>query len=449
MGIATIRELQGLLRAQGVTTAYVKKLAAKQDNDKNQIYLGSGLDSVTNLFPARMSVRAASASTAKRGSRAGQPKMEAALRFAWLDADGNRHTAPGARIIDYFQYPEIRFSGFLAGCEGAPDALRRRHQALYGQRWLVLAAAPDGTVLGIVLTERDDPLARDFPALPALAGSGVLQVLAVDAEAGADPRELLDGEIGRIVAGGWHASVIMRATGVEPFRGAQGAGYTLEALLGVRANADKAPDRHGFEIKSYSGSRISLMTPTPDRGYQGERTFREFMERFGQPAANGDGSRRFVGLFRAGEHNAKHGLSMRVAGYDEATDRFTGPADGIAVEIFDPVTGEVAAGWSLERLANSWNRKHASALYVRSQKNPAPACDDQDEYRYLAPWLIGEGTDVWRLLRAIAGGYVFYDPADTIYADGKAKVRSQWRINAAALPATMERLYARVSVSGG
>lgn len=448
MGIKSIAELQGLLRAQGVTTAYVKKLAAKQDNDKNQIYLGAGLDSVTNLFPATISVRTPSDSTAKRGSRAGQPKMEAALLFAWLDADGNRHRAPGARIIDYFQYPEIRFSGFLKGCEGAPDALRRRNQALYGQRWLVLGSAPDGTVLGVLLTERDDPLARDFPALPDLPGSGVLMVLTVDEEAGREPRDLINGEIGRIVSGGWHASVIMKSTGIVPFRGAQGAGYTLEALLGVTANAEKAPDRHGFEVKSYSGSRISLMTPTPDRGYQGERTFREFMERFGQPAVNGDGSRRFVGLFRAGGHSGKHGLSMRVAGYDVAEDRFTGRAEEIAVELFDPVTGDVAAGWSLERLANSWNRKHASALYIRSRKNPDPAGGNHDEYRYLAPWLIGEGTDVWRLLRAIAGGYVFYDPADTIYPDGRAKVRSQWRVNAATLRATMERLYARVSVAG-
>lgn len=449
MGIATIRELQVLLRAHGVTTAYVKKLATKQDNDKNQIYLGAGLDSVTNLFPATISVRAPSESTAKPGSRAGQPKMEAALRFAWLDPGGNRHVAPGARIIDYFQYPEIRFSGFLKGCEGAPDALRRRLQAGFGQRWLVMGNAPDGTVLGVVLTERDDPLASNFPALPALAGSGVLLVLTVDEEAGREPRDLVNGEIGRIVAWGWHASVIMKATGIVPFRGAQGAGYTLEALLGVTANAEKAPDRHGFEIKSYSGSRISLMTPTPDRGYQGERTFREFMERFGQPAVNGDGSRRFVGLFRAGGHNEKHGLSMRVAGYDQVADRFSGHAGEIAVELFDPVTGDIAAGWSLERLANSWNRKHASALYIRAEKNPAPAGDGQDEYRYLTPWLVGEGTDVWRLLRAIAAGYVFYDPADTVYADGRAKVRSQWRVNSSTLKSTMDRLYARVSETGG
>ena len=46
--------------------AYVKLLSSKLDNEKNQIYLGGGLDGVTNLFPARIEVRSASESTAKR-----------------------------------------------------------------------------------------------------------------------------------------------------------------------------------------------------------------------------------------------------------------------------------------------------------------------------------------------------------------------------------------------
>ena len=41
-GIFTIEQLRTLLGGQGVRTAYVKFLSAKQDNDKNQIYLGGG-----------------------------------------------------------------------------------------------------------------------------------------------------------------------------------------------------------------------------------------------------------------------------------------------------------------------------------------------------------------------------------------------------------------------
>ncbi len=438
-GIASIQQLQNLLRGQGVRTAYVKPLSPKQDNEKNQIYLGGALDGVTNLFPARIEVRSASESLAKRKSAAGRAKIEALIDFAWLGGNGARYDAPQTRIIDYFQYPEVRMSGFLNGCAEGPDALRRRMLAEFGRRILVMGTASDGKVVGLVLTERDDPLVAVFPELPPASGKGVLRVLAVDGEAGADPAELLRQELSGIIRGGWHSSRINRGGNIVPFSGSQGGGYTLEALLGVAANGNKAPDRHGFEIKSYSGSRISLMTPTPDGGFQGRNTFRAFMERYGHPAVNGDGSIRFTGLHRCGIVNEKTGLAMRVAGYDRQTDTF-GTADGIAVEIHHAITGEVAASWSLAKLANCWNAKHANALYITFEKRDRE--DGTAEYRYAGHWVQGKGTDVWRLLRAIDRGMVFYDPADTIHADGSAKVRSQWRINASQLPAAMAQLYA-------
>lgn len=165
-GIATLNQLQNLLRGQGVRTAYVKLLSPKQDNDKNQIYLGGGLDGVTNLFPATIEVRSASASTSKRKSAAGKPKLEAKVDFAWIGGNGARYDAPNTRIIDYFQYPEVRMSGFLSGCDAGPDALRRRLLGDFGQRILVMGTASDGKVVGVVLTERDDPLVAEFPDLP-------------------------------------------------------------------------------------------------------------------------------------------------------------------------------------------------------------------------------------------------------------------------------------------
>ena len=439
VGIATILQLQTLLRNQGVRTAYVKLLSPRQDNDKNQIYLGGGLDGVTNLFPARIEVRSASRSLAKRKSSAGRPKLEACIDFAWLDGTGVRHDAPNTRIIDYFQYPEVRMSGFLKGCKAGPDALRRRLLGALGRRILVMGTAGDGKVVGLVLTERDDPLVGTFPDLPLAGPKGVLRVLSIDGEAGVAPAELLRLEIAAIVQGGWHWSRINKGGNIVPFTGAQGGGYTLEALLGVAANGNKAPDKHGFEVKSFGGSRISLMTPTPDRGFQGDHTFREFMERYGHPAVNGDGSRRFTGMHKCGIVNAKTGLGMRVVGYDRESDSF-GDAAGVAVEIFHHETGEIAASWSLEKLANCWNAKHANALYItfdsRNDENGAA------EYRYSGTWVQGKGTDVWRLLRAIDQGIVFYDPADTIYADNRPKNRPQWRINSSGLMQAMALLYA-------
>ena len=49
MPIKNLKELRDRFRLFGVDTIYIKRLSAKQDNDKNQIYLGSGLDGVTNI----------------------------------------------------------------------------------------------------------------------------------------------------------------------------------------------------------------------------------------------------------------------------------------------------------------------------------------------------------------------------------------------------------------
>lgn len=443
MSMRTIDDLQRLFAGHGVRTLYVKHLAPKQDNEKNQIYLGKGLDGILNLFPARIVERSASESVAKRKSDTGKPKLEALIDLAWLSDNGGLARVPGARIIDYFQYPEARLSGFLAGCDFAPDALRRDRIAEFGRRILILGTTPGGTVLGKVLTEKCDPLVSHFPELPVLAAVPIFRVLSTTGAAGIAPLDLLLAELRTIVAGGWHPSVILkpRAAAPVPFRGNQGAGYTLEALLGVAANAAKEPDAHGYEIKTYRGDRISLMTPTPDGGFQGDHSFREFMARYGRPAQKADGSLRFTGMHRVGKVCASSGLELRIRGYNGGNDRFDASA-GIAVELFDPSTGEVAASWSLERMANSWNAKHASAMYVPAGARTQPS--GLAEYCFGNEVLVGEGTDVFRLLRAIHAGLVWYDPADSIYADGKPKVRPQWRTGSRLLAQTMRQLYAEV-----
>lgn len=437
-GIVTLDQLRDLFAREGVRTAFIKLLSPKQDNEKNQIYLGGGLDGVTNLFPATIHARSASQSSAKRKSKAGKPKLEARLDFAWLSTGSERENAANARIIDYFQYPEVRFSGFLKGTRNAPRAIRRKEQAAFGRRVLILGTAADGKVLGHVLTERDDPLVASFPELPLAGADGVLRVLTIDGAATVPPAEQLRQEIAALVRGGWYSSRINRGGTIVPFSGSQGGGYTLEALLGVAANGKKEPDRHGFEIKGFGGSRISLMTPTPDGGFQGRHSFRDFMERWGSPGQKNDGSIRFTGVHRCDEVNGRTRLALRVTGYNHEADTFGDP-ERIAVELFHSESGEIVAAWSLEKLANHWNEKHANALYIAFEDREGP--DGVTEYRYADRWLTGTGTDVWKLLRAVDRGLVFYDPADTIYANGKSKVRSQWRINARDLPRAMQELY--------
>ena len=143
------------------------------------------------------------------------------------------------------------------------------------------------------------------------------------------------------------------------------------------------------------------------------------MARYGRPAQKQDGSLRFTGMHRVGKVCPASGLNMRVRGYDPAKDSFDA-AVGIAVELFDPLTDALAASWSLERMANSCNFKHASAMYVPAEGRVLSS--GLAEYRYGNEVLVGEGTDVFRLLRAIHAGLVWYDPADSVYGQ-KASAR--------------------------
>jgi hypothetical protein len=228
-----------------------------------------------------------------------------------------------------------------------------------------------------------------------------------------------------------------------PFKGNQGAGYTLEALLGVETNANKEPDAHGHEIKSFRGDKISLMTPTADLGFEGTNSFRDFMRAYGKDGKKGDGSKRFTGVHRVGSVNKGTGLGLRVIGYNPAMDQFDEDPNAIRVELYAPASGEVVSGWSLSKLAGSWSRKHAFAAYVRAEHRENKS-DSSDEYRFQVPWYMCEGTDIWKLFKAISSGLVYYDPVHSIYADGEAKVRPQWRIGTGKIHAALEKLYNNV-----
>ena len=447
MGISNLDELQELFERHSVSQVYVKRLAPKQDNEKNQVYLGSGLDGATNLFPATIVARSASESTAKPKSSQGKPKVEAQIDLAWLDRDGALHDAPHARIIDYFQYPEIRFSGFMRGCDEPPDALRRDHQSEYGVRILLLGVSNIGRTIGIVITEAEDELVQIFPDLPELRAFPSLRVFSFAGGPGISPTEMLLNELAVVHRGGWHPSVILKPSKSAPiaFRGNQGGGYTLEALLGVSANADKAPDKHGYEIKTYAKGKITLMTPTADTGYEGDHTFRQFLAKHGRPGQAGDGRVVFTGVHRCGSVNEATGCRLEVLGYDAEKDSFASDTNQIIVAIVQDATGNMISGWTFKKLADGWNKKHAAAAYVAREKRTHEGDGNHDnDYRFLEDVFVCEGTDIWRLLRAIHSGEVYFDPAHTIYASGEAKVRPQWRINTNRLEECLKLLYREV-----
>ena len=103
-GVSSFTELEKLFRDKGVRQIFVKHLPQKQDNEKNQIVLGSkGASNLLSLFPAEMSYRSLSTSLEKRNSKAGEPIVEMKLNFRWMYSSGSCYAAPKAKIINYFQ----------------------------------------------------------------------------------------------------------------------------------------------------------------------------------------------------------------------------------------------------------------------------------------------------------------------------------------------------------
>ena len=224
MSISDFSQLRALFRNKGVKTFYVKRLAPKQDNEKNQIVLAKELDGLVNLFPAKLSLRAPSESELKQKSDAGRPITQALLSFYWLKSDGESFHAPDTKIIEYFQYPEARLSGFLNKCEWAPRAIRRDEQAGYGLRILAIGANGSGDVFGHLMTAQDDPVVAEFPELPSSGVSSVLSVVAAVSETFETPAEIVTGKLREIIAQGWHTSIRNKAGVIIPFKGNQGAG---------------------------------------------------------------------------------------------------------------------------------------------------------------------------------------------------------------------------------
>ena len=169
-----------------------------------------------------------------------------------------------------------------------------------------------------------------------------------------------------------------------PYTARNGGGYTLEALFGIVPNGISAPDFLGWELKAYSSGRVTLMTPEPDTGYYGTKGVEAFVRKYGRPIAND--VLYFTGTHRANEKCTGSGHTLTLRGFDLLARKIVDVDGGI--ELVDS-TKAVSAGWSFKGLIEHWGRKHASAAYVKYEKQDTTP----PNYRYLSPVLLGEGTD--------------------------------------------------------
>lgn len=432
----TLEQLRQRMAANGVKQILVKELAPN-DNSKNQPYLGGSLEAA-NILPITGEVRA-------EVTEKGNESLKASLPFYWLQPDGSVARAPGAQIILYPQYPEVRLSSFLKGAVNAPSELMNTRQP---GRILFLGITTDSRIIAWA-TGPASALARGFRALWGLEQLGVFQVLPVESAEARTAKERLLAELRRIHLLGWVDSKALKSDGtIVPCRASQCVGYTLEAELGVARNGRSEPDFLGWEVKASEvnafdrpppAKAITLMTPEPTGGFYRSDGVEAFIRKYGYPDKLGREDRmNFGGVFRAGQRHEGTGLTLTLSGYDSTTEKITNATGSLAL-IDD--AGNAAAEWSFAHLMAIWNRKHAQAVYVPALVRQEP----ERQYSYGDRVRLAEGTDFTRLIKGIAAGAVYYDPG--IKLEGvsteapETKQRSQFRVKSSEL----RQLYAALT----
>jgi hypothetical protein len=427
----TLAQLQSLFAVIGCKKLYAKPLA-ENDNSKNQVYFGPGFEAL-NLFPNE---GIAPDNSPKN------PIFKARLRFGWMLPNGAIADAPGAQLILYPQYPEVRFSGFLRGCVDAPSELMAGR--LKG-RVLFLGVTEQRQIVGFVV-DGNSAVAVKFYAGAKEPTAGVFFELSLPHVLDeVDSRTKLLSELLRVNQLAWIDSKQLAVSGeLKPCNAPQCGGYTLEAELGIPKNSASEPDLFGWEIKQHAVSNfdrfeagtITLMTPEPTGGFYQEKGVEAFVRKFGYADKLGRADRlNFGGIHKVGaRHDTTH-LTMKLSGYDEATGRITDASGAVAL-VSD--AGEVAAAWNFSGLLEHWSRKHAKAVYVPSQNRREPAL----QYCYGDKVRLAQRTDSLRLLQALFSGAVYYDPGIKLENASTSKPthkrRSQFRVASKNIPALYE-----------
>lgn len=422
----SIEQLQEIYSNLRVIRVLAKPLA-ENDNSKQQIYLGGNFD-VLNDIPFQ---EVTADGTAK------VPNFKAKVKLNWITENGDFEPAPYAQLILYPSYPEVRLSGFLRGCSNSPSEYMRPIQA--GNR------GPKNSWDGRILFLGVNDAGEIFAAL-GIAGSvaslqfdelrtskkiekkGALYSLPIQCESSTklvDTKKELLAALSTIKNKGWiPSSRIQKDGSIKSYQASNGGGYTLEAMLGISPNGRSEPDYLGWELKAYSSSKITLMTPEPTGGIYGDKGVAVFLRKYGY--LREDDTLYFTGNHRVGIRHEKTNQLLSLEGFDAKSGKIVNPDGGIYLS---DKNGDPSATWAYAGLISHWGRKHGNAAYVSYEKK----VDQSNEYKYLSPVLIGIGTSFSKFLCAMSKGDVVYDPAPkmTNASEEKPKIkpRSQFRVS--------------------
>jgi hypothetical protein len=417
--------LKQLFSDHGCRQIYVKRLSPN-DNSKNQIYLGGSFE-ILNIFPITDIINDSSGDWER-------DRFKAVMKFSWIGENGNLYPAPKSQLILYPKYPEVRFSGFLLGCEKAPSDLMTIRLA---DRLLFLGISNEGAVLGHVVSP-ESIVAKEFSDSDNYSEHGVFKIITLPIAE--NNKQKLLAELNRIHKLNWiNSKRLDRDRNILPCQAPNCGGYTLEAELGITPNGYSEPDFLGWEVKQFSvtnfdrinSSVITLMTPEPTHGFYVDSGTESFIRKYGYPDKTGRPDRlNFGGVHKVDIQHSTTNLKMILDGYDKDTGKIRNTSGKIA--LIDN-SGNEAASWSFSSLILHWNRKHNQACYVPSLNEKTPIL----KYKYGNNVILGNGTDFQLFLKQMSIGNIYYDPGiklENVSGKGKIKKRSQFRIKSLHIP---------------
>ncbi|QIK74113.1 MvaI/BcnI family restriction endonuclease [Nocardioides piscis] len=394
-------EIQKRFWELGVEHVMVKKLAPN-NNSKNQIYLQDDINDVElpmGEFTSWIST----------SERTGEEEViyRAPIDLAWL-TPGGASPAPRTNLIHYPQYPETRLSGFLQGAQDAPRSLlSHRPGKVFSPDRLMLLGVAGTKVYGLVLPP-SSPAAQELTAglapHPFARWSIAPQAITISSKS-------MLAELHGVHRMSPIRGCSIRNGVVVPRADQNSGGTTLETVFGVKPNALSEPDFQGWELKSHTSSKITLMTPGPTGGYLIDRGIEDFMLKgnFGYFSPAKD---RY-------DYTGAHTAVRRPGG--RATTHLM--VDQLAIHLVHNVTGEVGMTWSKAKLLTKWTAKHALAAYVIRSGTA------QDGFTYGPRVGLGVGTSFARFLDAVDLGLIYFDPALHWSSAEGGKWRYQIRVN--------------------
>lgn len=398
----------------------VFKLLANNDNSKQQIYFGSDFD-VLRLIPHGDLIGEA---TKDKGLM-----YKAQLKLSWIDihSDALPSPAPGCQLIFYPRYPEVRMSGFLRGSALAPVKLMRpptleeRLSREHIQRCLILGICDDGTILAYS-GDWDGKLSRDAKARINQGNvSNVASVFYELEQPIENGRILLLQRLTEIYCRGPVRSCRLSSEGkVMEYQAKNGAGYTLESLFGIIPNGRSEPDFKGWELKSHGSGAVTLMTPEPDSG-----TYRSDLGKFlSEYGVCSEFRRDFTGRHLMDVPHVRSGLTLRMEGYDPIANEVIDPQGGLYLR---DNAGQIAAGWTFNKILTHWSRKHAQTAFV------SYSVEERDirYFKYGPEVHLCEGAGLSNFLRAMHSNVIYHDPGINMKLQGERwvpKKRNQFRV---------------------